>query len=79
MEESTENNQANQNMSKRKLRILQSTFARLRRQASKFASKKHKIKAQRDNEARAAGIELRLPKQKRHSMAMKTVLTRKTP
>lgn len=69
MEEITEENQDNQNnlkTPKRKSRILQSTFARLRRQASKFASKKHKIKVQRDNESRIEGIESRLPKQKRH-------------
>ncbi len=69
MEEITEENQDNQNnlkTPKRKSRILQSTFARLRRHASKFASKKHKIKVQRDNESRLDGIESRLPKQKRH-------------
>jgi hypothetical protein len=69
MEEITEENQDTQNIPKtpkRKSRILQSTFARLRRQASKFASKKHKIKVQRDNESRIEGIESRLPKQKRH-------------
>jgi hypothetical protein len=51
---------------KRKARILQSAFARLRRKASKVVSKKHKEKIQRENEARAQGIESRLPKQKRH-------------
>jgi hypothetical protein len=51
---------------KRKARILQSTFARLRRQASKFASKKHKMKLKRENNARIDGAELRLPKQKRN-------------
>jgi len=66
MEEITEVNQDNPKTPKRKSRILQSTFARLRRQASKFASKKHKIKVQRDNESRLEGIESRLPKQKRH-------------
>jgi hypothetical protein len=63
MEETMENNQK---LSKRKARILQSAFARLRRKASKVASKKHKEKMQRENEARAQGIESRLPKQKRH-------------
>ena len=56
----------NQKIPKRKARILQSTFARLRRQASKFASKKHKMKLKRENNARAEGAEKRLPKQKRH-------------
>ena len=56
----------NQKMPKRKARILQSTFARLRRQASKFASKKHKMKLKRENNARIEGAEKRLPKQKRH-------------
>ena len=37
-----------QNKSKRKSRILQSTFARLRRKASKFASKKHKLNKKRE-------------------------------
>jgi hypothetical protein len=55
----------NQKMPKRKARILQSTFARLRRQASKFALKKHKMKLKRENEARVDGAEKRLPKQKR--------------
>lgn len=55
-----------QKTSKRKERILQSTFARLRRQASKFASKKHKMKLKRENAARIDGAEKRLPKQKRH-------------
>jgi len=62
MEETIENNQK---MPKRKARILQSTYARLRRQVSKFASKKHKIKIQRENEARSIGTEHRRPKQKR--------------
>jgi hypothetical protein len=57
-----------QNKSKRKSRILQSTFARLRRKASKFASKKHKLKMKRESESRAAGIKLRLPKQKRRDI-----------
>ena len=56
----------NQKKSKRKSRIVQSTFARLRRKASKLALKKHKLKKQRENEARANGAESRLPKQKRH-------------
>lgn len=56
----------NQKMPKRKARILQSTFARLRRKASKFASKKHKMKIKRENNARIEGAEQRLPKQKRH-------------
>jgi hypothetical protein len=75
MEENTEENQENQdtqnipnipNTPKRKSRILQSTFARLRRQASKFASKKHKMKVKREDSARVDGAEHRLPKQKRH-------------
>ena len=52
--------------SSKRSRILQSTFARLRRQASKFAAKKNKIKAKRENEARAAGNEASLPKHKRN-------------
>lgn len=63
MEETVKNIQK---MPKRKARILQSTFARLRRQASKFASKKHKMKLKRENNARIDGAELRLPKQKRN-------------
>ena len=63
MEETTN---VNQKMPKRKTRILQSTFARLRRQTSKFASKKHKMKLKRENNARIEGAEKRLPKQKRH-------------
>ena len=52
--------------SSKRSRILQSTFARLRRQATKFAAKKNKIKVKRENEARAEGYEASLPKQKRH-------------
>jgi ABC-type phosphate transport system auxiliary subunit len=63
MEETMENIQK---ISKRKVRILQSTFARLRRKASKAVLKKHKLKKQRENEARANGAKSRLPKQKRH-------------
>jgi hypothetical protein len=65
MEEKTIKN--NQKMPKRKARILQSTFARLRRQASKFASKKHKIKTKRESITRVEGHQKRLPKQKRHN------------
>jgi|15BtaG_2_1085339.scaffolds.fasta_scaffold22428_3 hypothetical protein len=64
--DSVETTQTTQTISKRKARILQSTFARLRRQAAKFASKKHKMKMKRENNARIAGAEHRLPKQKRH-------------
>lgn len=64
MEEATE---TKQKMPKRKARILQSTYARLRRKASKLALKKHKIKMKRENKARADGVEHRLPKQKRRS------------
>jgi hypothetical protein len=64
--DSVETTQTTQTTSKRKARILQSTFARLRRQASKFASKKHKMKMKRENNARIEGAEHRLPKQKRH-------------
>jgi hypothetical protein len=64
--ETTQTTQTTQTTSKRKARILQSTFARLRRQASKFASKKHKMKMKRENNARIEGAEHRLPKQKRH-------------
>ncbi len=56
-----------QKIPKRKARILQSTYARLRRKASKFASKKHKIKAKRESDARISGVEQRLPKQKRNN------------
>jgi hypothetical protein len=57
-----------QNKSKRKSRILQSTFARLRRNVSKFVSRKHKLKMKRESEARIDGIKLRLPKQKRRDI-----------
>ena len=66
MEETVESVENTQKTSKRKARILQSTFARLRRQASKFASKKHKMKLKRESSARIDGAELRLPKQKRY-------------
>ena len=62
MEQNIKNDQK---IPKRKARILQSTFARLRRQASKFATKKHKIKEKRENDARVNGVEQRLPKHKR--------------
>ena len=65
MEEKTFEN--NQKMPKRKARILQSTFARLRRKASKLALKKHKIKTKRENTSRIDGTQQRLPKQKRNS------------
>jgi hypothetical protein len=64
--ETVETVENTQKTSKRKARILQSTFARLRRQASKFASKKHKMKLKRESAARIDGAEQRLPKQKRH-------------
>lgn len=56
----------NQKIPKRKSRLLQSTFARLRRKASKLALKKHKIKEKRENKARANGVAFRLPKNKRN-------------
>ena len=62
MEQNIKNDQK---MPKRKSRILQSKFARLRRQASKFVTKKHKIKEKRENDARVSGAEQRLPKRKR--------------
>lgn len=51
---------------KRKNRILQSTWARLRRQASKFAVKKHKLKKEHDLISKYEGELKQLPKEKRH-------------
>jgi hypothetical protein len=65
MEEKTIEN--NQKTPKRKARIIQSTFARLRRKAAKLALKKHKIKTKRENIARVDGTQQRLPKQKRYN------------
>jgi len=51
---------------KRKQRILQSTWARLRRQASKFAFKKHSEKEARELESRYEGEFQQQSKEKRH-------------
>lgn len=64
MQESFENFEK---QTKRKYRILQSTFARLRRKVAKNAKKKHKIKEKRESEARANGLLKRMPKEKRKS------------
>ena len=55
----------NESKSKRKKRISQSVFARIRRKASKLAIKKHKLKKERETELRSKGLEKRLPKDKR--------------